>query len=72
MRQGIIDRFAERFGIGVIRADDGDETYVFDFEHVEGWKGESARDFGLRAGRAVAFTVRDGHVRRVRLLPAAA
>lgn len=72
MRYGIIDRFAQRFGIGVIRSSDSDETYVFDYEHLEGWNGETARFLGLRAGQAVAFTVENGLIGFVRLLPAAA
>ncbi|HEY0143194.1 MAG TPA: hypothetical protein VGF48_20040 [Thermoanaerobaculia bacterium] len=72
MRYGHIDRFAERPGIGLIQPDDGGEAYSFDFFHIEGWKGETARALGLRAGRPVEFTAENGTVRTVRLLPFAA
>lgn len=72
MRQGIIHRIAERHGIGLIQPSDGGDAFTFDFHRIEGWRGQSARDLGLCAGRPVEFIVENGVVRTVRLLPAAA
>jgi hypothetical protein len=72
MRQGIIHRIVPRHGIGLIQPVEGGDPFTFDFHRIEGWHGQSARDFGLYTGRPVEFLAHNGVIRTVRLLPFAA
>ncbi|MEA2490168.1 MAG: hypothetical protein QOH21_1960 [Acidobacteriota bacterium] len=66
MRSGIITR-VEDFGLGFIRTADNGALYVFTFDKIAGYRGESARALDLRAGRHVTFAVEDGRVRDVHI-----
>ena len=69
--EGIILRINEQ-GLGIVKDIQSEEQFVFTFDKIAGYRGESAQELGLVAGAHVQFNSTAGHqVVSVELAPRA-
>lgn len=58
IHQGVVIRI-NRFGLGIIEEEPSTTRYVFTFDKIRGYRGESPREIGLKVGTWVEFTLKD-------------
>lgn len=70
--EGVILRVNEQ-GLGIVKDTQSEEQFVFTFDKITGYRGESAQELGLVTGAHVQFNSTAGHqVISVELSPRAA
>lgn len=63
-RKGTLTR-VEPWGFGFVRDDTTDQQYPFTFDQIAGYRGESARSFGICVGAMVDLVLRNGCVEQI-------
>lgn len=53
-RDGVIVRINEQ-GLGIVEASESHEQFAFSFDKISGYRGQSAREMGLKTGAQVRF-----------------
>ena len=65
-RKGVIIRINEQ-GLGIVKDTQSQEQYVFTFDKITGYQGQSAQELGLVAGTHVRFSYKAGKVESVQI-----
>jgi nitrogen fixation protein len=65
---GVITRVSDEAGVAYIFAKDLNEQFIFSYNKIAGYSGESAKEMHLKPGRQVSFSLRNGVVQLVELL----
>lgn len=60
--------FLDREGVVVVRDQQSHRHFAFTFDKIKGYRGETAREIGLREGRQVRFDMRNDQVASVELM----
>lgn len=58
--QGVILRVNEQ-GLGIVKDTQSEEQFVFTFDKITGYRGESAQELGLIVGAPVQFNATADH-----------
>jgi hypothetical protein len=53
-RDGVIVRINEQ-GLGIVEETESHERFAFSFDKINGYRGESPKEMGLKAGALVRF-----------------
>lgn len=65
-RKGVIERLNKK-GFAVVRERQSDERYVFTFDKIRKYAGETARELGLQEGSEVEFDEEQNRVSSVEI-----
>lgn len=57
---GVILRVNEQ-GLGIVKDTQSEEQFVFTFDKITGYRGESAREIGVTVGASVQFNATADH-----------
>jgi hypothetical protein len=59
----------DNYGLAIVKTKETGDVYPFTFDKVLHYRGQSAREIGLRLGAHVRFLADDGKIRKVEILP---
>ncbi|WP_036253636.1 hypothetical protein [Methylobacter sp. BBA5.1] len=65
---GVIARVSDDAGVAYVFAKDLNEQFIFSYNKISGYVGESAKEMHLKPGRQDNFSMKDGVVQSVELL----
>ncbi|MCL7420597.1 MAG: hypothetical protein M8364_06810 [Methylobacter sp.] len=66
--QGVIVRVSDDAGVAYIVSQALNRQYIFSYNRIKGYGGQSAKEIDLKPGRHVSFTVKNDVVQSVELL----
>jgi hypothetical protein len=66
-RYGLIVEL-DKDGLVVVQDKDNHSHFAFTFDKIKGYRGETAREIGLREGRQVRFDADGKHVKKAELI----
>lgn len=65
---GVIARVSDDVGVAYIFAKTLNRHYIFSYNKISGYAGESTKEMQLKSGKQVNFSLKDGIVQSVELL----